>query len=77
MNRAANRIARDDLLIRVMIALFVWLFFVSWREFNHDIDAEKWPAAAANLKRIHKIILVSLLLGVISLVAGGTGHLWG
>jgi uncharacterized membrane protein len=60
----------------VMIALFAWLFFVPWREFNYDIDEEKWPAAGANLTRIDTINLVNLFLGIIEVVIGSTGHYW-
>jgi uncharacterized membrane protein len=60
----------------VMIALFAWQFFGPWEEFNYDMNAENWPAATANLKRIHNIILVNLWLGFIVVFIGSTGTLW-
>ena len=60
----------------VMIALFVWLFFVPWREFNYDIEAQNLSAAIANLKRIEKIVLASLLLGIIAVAINSTGAYW-
>ena len=60
----------------VTIALFVWMFFKPWREFNYNINVQNLPAAAANLNRIRKIILASLLLGLILVVIGTTGPYW-
>jgi uncharacterized membrane protein len=61
----------------VMIALFVWLFYGPWRKFKCAADSQDWPAAAAHLNRIRHIVLVNLPLGLIVIVIGSTGHLWG
>src|ERR1039458_4212180 len=60
----------------VMIALFVWIIFGPWREFNYDMDAKKWSAATFNFKRIQKIIFVNLWLGFITIFTGSTGAFW-
>ena len=60
----------------VKIALFAWMFFVPWREFNYDIEAQNLSAAIANIKRIEKIVLASLLLGIIALAINSTGAYW-
>ena len=36
-----------------------------------------WPAAAAHLGRIARIIQINLPLGLLVVVIGGTGRLWG
>jgi uncharacterized membrane protein len=61
----------------LMIALFVWLFHGPWLKFKRATDAQDWPAAAAHLNRIRKIILVNLPLGLIVVVIGGSGRFWG
>ena len=61
----------------VMIALFVWLFHGPWLAFKRAVDAQDWPAAAANLNRIRQIIMVNLPLGLIVVVIGGSGRFWG
>jgi len=60
----------------VMIALFVWLFHGPWLAFKRAVDAQDWPAAAANLNRIRQIIMVNLPFGLI-VVIGGSGRFWG
>jgi uncharacterized membrane protein len=60
----------------VMIALFAWLFFGPWREFNYEMDAENWPTATDNVKRIQKIIFMDMWLGFIVVLIGSTGPFW-
>ncbi len=60
----------------VMIVLFAWLFHGPWLKFKRAVDAQDWPAAAAQLSRIRKIIAVNLPLGLIVAVIGGTGRYW-
>ena len=61
----------------VMIALFVWLFHGPWPAFKRAADAQEWPIAATSLNDIRQIIMINLPLGVIVIVIGGTGRLWG
>ncbi len=61
----------------VMVALFLWLFHDPWRKFRRAVDAKDWPAAGAQIGRIAQIIRINLPLGLIVVVIGGTGRLWG
>lgn len=60
----------------VMVGLFMWLFHGPWLKFKRAVDAQDWPAAAAQLNRIRQIIAVNMPLGLIVVVIGGTGRFW-
>lgn len=66
-----------QLLGLVMVGLFVWLFHGPWLKFKRAVDAEVWPAAAAQLSRIRQIIMVNLPIGLIVIAIGSTGRFWG
>jgi uncharacterized membrane protein len=57
----------------LMVALFAHLFFAPYRRLGKFVDAEDFPAAAANLNTIRIIVLVNLVLGlfVASVGVGG------
>ena len=40
------------------------------------MDAENWPTAADNVKRIQKIIFMDMWLGFIVVLIGSTGPFW-
>ena len=61
----------------IMVALFAWLFHGPWLAFKRAADAQEWPIAAASLNDIRRIIMINLPLGLIVIVIGGTGRLWG
>jgi uncharacterized membrane protein len=61
----------------VMIALFIWLYHGPWLAFKRAADAQEWAVAAASLNDIRRIIIINLPLGLIVVVIGGTGRLWG
>ena len=61
----------------VMVLLFVWLFHGPWLKFKRAVDAKDWPAAAGHIALIARIIQVTLPLGLIVVVIGGTGRFWG
>jgi uncharacterized membrane protein len=61
----------------VMAALFLWLYHDPWLKFRRAVDAKDWPAAGAQIGRIAQIIRANLPLGLIVVVVGGTGRLWG
>jgi uncharacterized membrane protein len=61
----------------VMAALFFWLYHDPWLKFRRALDAKDWPAAGAQIGRIAQIIRINLPLGLIVVVIGGTGRLWG
>ncbi len=60
-----------------MALLFFWLYYDPWLKFRRAVDAKDWSAAATQIGRIARIIKINLPLGLIVVVIGGSGRLWG
>jgi len=60
----------------VMIALFVYLYFVPYRGLVSDVANEAWPEAGRALNRVRQVVLVNLVIGLVligSVYAGRYG----
>lgn len=60
----------------VMIALFVYLYFVPYRGLVSDVSKEAWPEAGRALNRVRQVVLVNLVIGLVligSVYAGRYG----
>jgi uncharacterized membrane protein len=60
----------------LMVLLYLHLFFAPWKRFRAALDAGALPDAARNLNQIRMIVAINLTLGVLTLIAGGTGRYW-
>jgi uncharacterized membrane protein len=60
----------------VMMLLYLHLLFAPWRRFREAVDRGAWPEAGKALGQIRMIVAINLILGVITLIVGGTGRLW-
>jgi uncharacterized membrane protein len=60
----------------VMMLLFLHLIFAPWRRFRDAVDRAALPEAAKSLNQIRIIVAINLLLGVLTIVIGGTGRYW-
>jgi uncharacterized membrane protein len=60
----------------IMMLLFLHLAFVPWRRFGAALDRGALPDAARHLNQIRIIVAVNLILGIATVVAGGTGRYW-
>ena len=60
----------------IMTLLFLHLIFAPWRRFRAALDRNALPDAARALNQIRIIVAVNLLLGVATVVIGGTGRVW-
>ena len=60
----------------VMIALFLYLYFVTFAKYKAAVAAEDWPAAGEQLNTIRRIVGTNLILGLITSAAGASGRLW-
>jgi uncharacterized membrane protein len=60
----------------IMMLLYLHLVFAPWRRFRAAIDGGVPPEAARRLNQIRIIVGVNLLLGVVTLIIGGTGLYW-
>jgi uncharacterized membrane protein len=60
----------------VMMLMYGHLFFAPWRRFRAAVDRGALPEAAKSLNQIRIIVGINLLLGVLTLIVGGTGRYW-
>jgi len=60
----------------IMMLLYLHLILAPWRRFRIALDSGALPEAAKRLNQIRVIVGINLLLGVFTLVIGGTGRFW-
>jgi uncharacterized membrane protein len=58
----------------IMMLLFLHLIFAPWRRFRDAVDHGALPEAARSLNQIRIIVGINLLLGVLTIVIGGSGR---
>lgn len=61
----------------IMIALFVFLYYVPWSAYRQLIDKKDYAAAAGRLATIRKIVGANLALGLLTVAIGASGRYWG
>jgi uncharacterized membrane protein len=60
----------------LMMLLYLHLVFAPWKRFRKAVDAGVFPDAGKALNQIRMLVGINLILGVITLIAGGTGRYW-
>jgi uncharacterized membrane protein len=60
----------------VMMLLFGHLYFALWPRFRKAVDGGAYLDAANALAKIRRTVTINLVLGVITVVIGGTGRYW-
>ena len=60
----------------VMMLMYLHLIFAPWRRFGAALDRGALPEAAQSLNQIRIIVAINLLIGVVTVVVGGTGRYW-
>jgi uncharacterized membrane protein len=60
----------------LMMLLYLHLFFAPWRRLRAALDQNALPVAAKYLNQIRQIVAVNLALGIVVVIAGGTGRYW-
>jgi uncharacterized membrane protein len=61
-------------LAAVMTVVFVYIYAIPYRKLKAAIELENWSWAGAKLALIRRLILVNLILGMITALAGSTGR---
>jgi len=61
----------------LMIALFVYLYVGPYGRFRDCVAAADWPAAAAQLNVIRRIVGTNTVLGILTVAIGASGRFWG
>ncbi len=60
----------------VMIALFLYLYLGPYGRFRDCVDAADWPAAAAQLNVIRRVVGTNTVLGILTVAIGASGRFW-
>lgn len=60
----------------VMMLLYLHLWFAPWRRFRAALDRGALPEAAKSLNQIRLLVAINLVLGLLTIVVGGTGRYW-
>ena len=60
----------------LMMLLYLHMFFAPWRRFRAAVDQGTFSVAARYLNQIRIIVAINLVLGIATLLAGGTGRYW-
>lgn len=60
----------------IMMMLYLHLLFAPWRRFRTAVDQGALPEAAKRLNQMRIIVGINLLLGVLTIIIGGTGRYW-
>jgi uncharacterized membrane protein len=61
----------------IMMAIYSYVFFVSYRTFSGLVAGQNWKEAGEMLARIRKLIAVNLTLGLLTVGVAVTGMTWG
>src|SRR5579864_7642627 len=61
----------------IMVLVFPHLFFAPWKRFRNAVSAGDFSAAATQLAQIRSFVLFNLVLGLVTVVIGATGRVWG
>ncbi len=60
----------------VMMLLYLHVVFAPWRRFRAALGRGALPEAAQSLNQIRVIVAINLLIGIVTVVVGGTGRYW-
>jgi uncharacterized membrane protein len=60
----------------LMILLFLHLFFAPWKRYRTAIDVQDFAAAGRQLNQIRMIVALNLVLGILTVIIGGSGRYW-
>jgi uncharacterized membrane protein len=60
----------------IMIMLFLHLFFAPWKRFRSALAAGDLAAAGKHLDQIRMLVATNLVLGLVTVIVGGSGRYW-
>ncbi len=61
----------------VMVAIYLYLYFLPWPRFRRAVLAADWPAAEESIARIRFVVGLNLVLGLITAAIGAGGRYLG
>ena len=60
----------------VMIAIYLFLYFVTWPRFRAAVSASNWPVAETHIRKIRLMVGINLLLGLVTIVIGSSSRFY-
>ncbi len=57
-----------------MVAIYVYVYFKCYVQFNRLVAKQEWPAAGAMLGTIRKLVGLNLSIGMLTIVMGTIGR---
>jgi uncharacterized membrane protein len=76
ITQAAPHVHIMLLLATIMIGIFSYVYFVSYRQLSAYVTAENWKEAAAQLASIRKLVAANLTLGLLTVCVVAIGMNW-
>ena len=61
----------------VMMVIYTYLYFVPWQRFRRAVSAADWAVAEKHIKQIRRLVGSNLVLGLATVVIGGSGRFYG
>lgn len=61
----------------LMVAVYLFLFFVPYARFKAFVAAEDWPDAAGQLAMIRRLVATNTALGLLVIAIATSGRFWG
>ncbi len=61
----------------LMIALFLWVYFMPYRSLRLAVAAGDWPRGGAALVHMRRIVGTNLVLGLVTAAIASGGRYWG
>lgn len=58
----------------LMIALFLYVYFVPFKKLKAAVAAQAWPNGKAHIDRIRDVVGINTLLGIITIAIGAGGR---
>jgi len=58
----------------IMIALFVYLYYVPYRRMKREVEQQAWSDAGASLNKVRQVVLANLILGLVLLASVYAGR---
>lgn len=58
----------------LMIAIYLYVFFVPFRRLKKSVAAQAWPEGKGHIDRIRVMVGINTILGVITIITGAGGR---
>lgn len=61
----------------IMMLIYGHVYFAPYRRLRRAVDAQEWPAGAASLGQIRRLVGLNLILGLVTITLATAGRLIG